>query len=96
LPGIGRAGSRQEKGFVHRAGSRVVREETKETFATLSKTLLFVLGFILFVVGLLDLVVGGASLRALVALLLGALLAGTPLALAYRDAVRAARAGKRS
>ena len=73
-----------------------MRAETKETFATLGRTLLFVVGFFLFVIGLLDLVVTGPAARAIVALLLGALLAGTPLGLALRDALRAARAGKRS
>jgi hypothetical protein len=68
-----------------------VREDLKDWLLLMGKSVLFVLGGILVVAGLVDLVVAGLNLRAGLVLLAGLLLGVPPLALAFRDAVRAAR-----
>jgi hypothetical protein len=71
-----------------------VRAETKETLLLGAKTVLFSLGGLLVVASLVDLVVTGPNWTAAGVLALGLLLAGPPLGLAFRDALRHARAGR--
>lgn len=70
-----------------------MREDQKDWLLLMGKSMLFVLGGVLVVAGLVDLVVAGPNLRAGSVLAVGLLLSVPPLALAFRDAVRAARRG---
>jgi hypothetical protein len=67
---------------------------TKESLALVGKSLLFVLGGIVAVAALVQLVVSGPEWEAALYLLVGLALMVPPLALAFRDAVRNARAVK--
>jgi hypothetical protein len=70
-----------------------VRETTRDNLTLVGKSLAFVLGGIMVVSSVVELGVGGWSLRAAGFLGAGLLLCGVPLLLAFRDAVRAARRG---
>jgi hypothetical protein len=71
-----------------------VREATRDNLVLVGKSLVFVLGGVMVVSALVELGVAGWSLRAGAFLAAGLALCGTPLALAFRDAVRAARKGE--
>lgn len=73
-----------------------VRQDLKDWLVLMGKSVLFVLGGVLMLAGLVDLVVDGFSLLALGILLLGLALGVPPLALAFRDALREARKGRRA
>lgn len=68
-----------------------MRQETKETLALWGKSLLMILGGILVSAATVDLVVTGFTPRGLAYLVAGLALAGLPLGLAFRDAVRHGR-----
>lgn len=70
-----------------------MRPETKENLALAGKSVLLILGGIVASAAAVDLVVEGLRARTLAYLVVGLALAGVPLALAFRDAARAARAG---
>jgi hypothetical protein len=70
-----------------------VRETTRDNLALVGKSLVFVLGGVMVVSSVVELGVGGWSLRAGGFLVGGLLLCGVPLLLAFRDAVRATRRG---
>ncbi|MFA5860393.1 MAG: hypothetical protein WDA16_01730 [Candidatus Thermoplasmatota archaeon] len=68
-----------------------MRAETKESIALVGKSVLLVLGGTISVAALVELGVGGPGVRAFVYLVAGLALAIPPLALSFRDAVRAKR-----
>lgn len=70
-----------------------MQEATRDNLLLVGKSLLFVLGGVMVVSAVVELGVAGWSLRAGGFLVVGLALCGTPLALAFRDAVRAARRG---
>lgn len=69
-----------------------MRPETREGLALVGKSLLVIVGGILASAAAVDLVVAGAHPGNVLYLAAGLVLAGVPLALAFRDAVRAGRA----
>lgn len=69
-----------------------MRPETKDALALAGKSVLVVLGGVLVSAAAVDLAVDGWSGQAGAYLAVGLLLAGAPLALAFRSSLRAGRA----
>lgn len=70
-----------------------MRETTRDNLALVGKSVVFVLGGVMVVSAAVELAVAGWSPAAGSFLVAGLVLCGAPLALAFRDAVRAARKG---
>lgn len=68
-----------------------MRADQKENLVLVGKSLLLVIGGIVALAAIVELKVGGPSLRALAYLLVGLALALPPLVLAFRDAARSKR-----
>ena len=71
-----------------------MQEAARDSLALVGKSVVFVLGGVMVVSALVEVAVAGWSLRAGGFLIVGLALCGAPLALAFRDAVRAARKGE--
>ena len=71
-----------------------MRAEVKDWLFLIGKSILVVVGGILLTAALVDLSVTGFNTTAVLVLVVGALLALPPIALAFRDALREARAGR--
>lgn len=71
-----------------------MREDIRDWIFLMGKSFLMVVGGILVLGGLVDIIVLRGSLRGVLALAAGLLLAVPPLAFAFRDAVREARKGR--
>lgn len=74
-----------------RSGRTHMRRDTKDNLLLVVKSVLLVLGAVLTVAALVELFVGGPSVKAFQYLLVGLVLSVPPLAFAFRDALRSKR-----